>query len=381
MPNQASEIVQPRPTAQKILPLTSLRFLAALFVVLYHLSSEVGWLERNNLLGRTVKLGYTSVPFFFVLSGFVLAVAYLKSDRLIHTRNFLIARFARIYPALFACLLLDLPHFVYTEVRISHHSMLRIAGEVLASFAAIEAWFSRTPLLDVPSWSIGAEFFFYLIFPFVAVSIWRMRAKYLWILAVALYLSSNLVLWSFIRPGIDLFRLERNPISHVPEFLIGICLARLVHFTSQHLRWGTVVQRYSPIIALLSVAAFLAIPALALNIPETLLQHARLVPIFVGLIFAFSSGNKTIQTLFSPKWFVILGEASFALYLVHMPVMMLCWHQIRRHQLWFPVVFCTIVVLLSVASFFWLETPARMWILSRTHTRSREDLTTQAVAQ
>ncbi len=368
-------------TAQKILPLTSLRFFAAFYVLLFHLSRQIAWLSPPSFFGRFISLGYTAVSFFFVLSGFVLALAYLQSNASVDTRRFLTARFARIYPALFACLLLDLPHFLYYEIRLQHDSLPHILTGAAISFTALEAWFPRIAGIDGPSWSISVEFLFYLVFPFLAPPLWRMRSRLLWPTAAAFYLAGNFLVYVVYRAYGDSFALSYQPFTHLAEFLLGICTARLYLSSTKSPRLSAICRRFGTPAALLAAAAFLAIPALSLRIPVPYLQHALLVPIYSVLILAFASGSPLIAKLFSRNGFVLLGEASFALYLIHMPLMMLLRRPFQTHPYLTPPLFALIAVALSVGSFLYLEIPARRWILARLDTKSREDLTTQAVAQ
>ena len=60
------------PAVQHLEALTSLRFLAALYVLLYHYTGIPG----SVFEGQVARLGYTGVSFFFVLSGFILAHNY-----------------------------------------------------------------------------------------------------------------------------------------------------------------------------------------------------------------------------------------------------------------------------------------------------------------
>ena len=66
----------------KILPLTSLRFFASLYVVLYHTMARVFVHSRDlsTLHGRILDLGYIAVSFFFTLSGYILAVSLFTSS-------------------------------------------------------------------------------------------------------------------------------------------------------------------------------------------------------------------------------------------------------------------------------------------------------------
>ena len=77
--------------------LTSLRGIAALVVVVFHLFPMA--LGAENLPDAVAR-GYLGVDFFFLLSGFVLAHVYGKvfatQMRWIKVKSFLWARFARI---------------------------------------------------------------------------------------------------------------------------------------------------------------------------------------------------------------------------------------------------------------------------------------------
>src|SRR5215831_18077180 len=117
--------------------LTTLRFLAALHVILFHLRVE-GMLTGGpwwyqNFAG----IGYIGVNFFFVLSGFILVYTYDAAD--IAPRRFWQARFARIYPAyvfslvvtapffLFAMRHLNLPFFAWSERHLALGAILTVA--------------------------------------------------------------------------------------------------------------------------------------------------------------------------------------------------------------------------------------------------------------
>ncbi|MFD9319826.1 acyltransferase family protein [Streptomyces sp. NPDC060053] len=63
----------PAPNRDRLPSLTGLRFWAALLVVLYHLSRQVGIVPG---VSDVVWYGRSGVTFFFVLSGVVLAWTY-----------------------------------------------------------------------------------------------------------------------------------------------------------------------------------------------------------------------------------------------------------------------------------------------------------------
>src|SRR5690242_19654398 len=79
---------------KKLYALTSLRFVAAALIVLGHSQGTFG-IPKDAWAPFVMSQG---VSFFFVLSGFILTYVY-PSLKLFGIRRFLLARFARIWPA------------------------------------------------------------------------------------------------------------------------------------------------------------------------------------------------------------------------------------------------------------------------------------------
>ncbi len=109
----------------KVYPLTSVRFFVALMVVFHH--SAPAFLPyfhgmsmgavSGNLLGRMLISFTFSVSFFYLLSGYVLAMVYLRDGKAVNAKKFFAARFARIYPLYFVILVLDSPEVWLAEVQ------------------------------------------------------------------------------------------------------------------------------------------------------------------------------------------------------------------------------------------------------------------------
>src|SRR5690554_6456686 len=91
------------PYPHELKPLTSLRFLAAFWVLLYHFKDHLGLGLRQFGL---VADGYLGVDLFFTLSGFILAHVYLQSleGGRFGYGGFLKNRIARVYPMHLAAL-------------------------------------------------------------------------------------------------------------------------------------------------------------------------------------------------------------------------------------------------------------------------------------
>lgn len=149
--NQSFDSDQKRSASNRQLPsLTSLRGLAALWVVLYHYCVQcfpnLDAAQYTSFIGK----GYLAVDMFFMLSGFVMTHVYQRAfydpnGIKLHYRSFLIARFARLYPLHIFVLFL----FVVT-VLVSQLVTFPVTG----SFQGIPLEGPRTPLpLLLPTFS------------------------------------------------------------------------------------------------------------------------------------------------------------------------------------------------------------------------------------
>ena len=117
--------------------LTTLRFFAALHVVLFHMR-VVGILPGGPWWYQNfASIGFVGVNFFFVLSGFILVYTY--DGQQLNAAKFWRARFARIYPAyalslvvaapffMFAVRNLDLPFFAWSKAHFIPACVLTLA--------------------------------------------------------------------------------------------------------------------------------------------------------------------------------------------------------------------------------------------------------------
>ncbi|NOK14937.1 acyltransferase family protein, partial [Corallococcus exercitus] len=188
----------PRPSLPA---LTGLRFFAALHVVAFHVTPREG---RPGWLGALLDNGPASVTLFFILSGFVLAQAYLgsASPGPVSRRAFWVARLARIYPVYLLGLVLEAPPFFLAVLRQENGwtlpALQRLLGVGAAVTSLTQAWIPPAACAwNCPGWSLSAEAFFYLLFPVLAGPLVRLGAKGLGWAAVCLIASSALLygLW------------------------------------------------------------------------------------------------------------------------------------------------------------------------------------------
>ncbi|MEZ5976013.1 MAG: acyltransferase [Planctomycetota bacterium] len=139
--------------------LTIARFVAAIVVVLFHFAREaMGW-------SGAIVAGPQMVTFFFVLSGFVMAVTYALRPAC-SAGPYLWARLARIGPLYFVSLALMLASFLA-------RGRQPAPVDLALGAAFLQAWVPGHALaINPPAWSLSVEAFFYALFPLLWIG-WR----------------------------------------------------------------------------------------------------------------------------------------------------------------------------------------------------------------
>ncbi len=353
-------------TARPGIPaLTSLRFFAALWIVLFHIR-EIGlWRGGPALYRAVISLGYLGVSLFFVLSGFILV--YVYAGRAVSKRRFWQARFARVYPAYLFSLLLTAPSIVgmLPILRLTHGS----PAVAIASFPLLlEAWLPRDLFFwNVVAWSLSVEVFFYFVFPFALPLLERTsnQALRLWLLGAWL-LSLSITFTYFLRrpdgaawPNSQdnfLFWLNVvrfNPLVRLPEFLLGMGAGMVfLRARSQPRSW--------PVLAGLGLLVIGVI--FQRWIPYPVMHSGLLGPAFALLIYGFAA-RPVWSGLLAAKPLVLLGEASYSLYLLHVfpiALMVFAFHLDQSPHLAFVIgLYLVAVLLASIGVYLGLENPLR----------------------
>ncbi len=371
---------------EKIHALTSLRFFAALFVVQFH--AMWGFLPsvtHETWLGRVVTLGFVSVSFFFLLSGYILGVVYLRGGGPVRARDFFRARFARVYPLFFLTLVLDTPNLFLARLGTYglKSAVVKTSVTFLGNAAMLQAWILQLRGIDNPNWSLSVETIFYLSFPLLGVALWKLRGASLWLVAGLVYVGGQAVVL-LVAPHLnaDPDLAKFLPLLHLSTFALGVLVARWQSLQPRRVSPGAAPWLVTPwLVALLAAAGFAAVVYFAPAIPTANLYDGLLAPIFIGVIWAFSHPEWLPAKLLSAKWLVVLGEASFGLYLFHIPVLHLFEHLgWSRRTPFFPLYLASAIGL-SVVSFYFFETPMRKWILKRGRGHVKETMEVASDAQ
>jgi peptidoglycan/LPS O-acetylase OafA/YrhL len=383
----------PQPsTKPPILPLTSVRIFAALYVVLLHCTYWTGGYDVSTWFGRFVRNGYTAVGFFFTLSGYILAHVYLNTDRPFDRRSFWTSRFARAYPLLFASLLFDVPRNLF--IGVPHHNapanLVTTNVSLFTESLLLQSWSGIFRSLNAPSWSLSAEAFFYLLFPFLASWIWRHKAHRSLLAFIFLWLSAMLAptlvtLWqpqlftesttgSLLQQSVELM-----PIFRLFEFFAGVALCSIQHSIVSKLALSA-RHHFGYVSVTAAVVLFSIVIQFANRIPMLVMSDGFLLPVYGFAILGLINLTGWLQTLLSHKTLVVLGEASYAVYLLHLPLLFYFQHFFPMQTATSWLLYLAAVLLLSVASLFLLERPARKAILARATIRPSLTLNQELVS-
>jgi peptidoglycan/LPS O-acetylase OafA/YrhL len=353
--------------------LTTLRFFAAAEVVAFHVAqTQHGWAKPDGFLTGLVSGGHAAVAFFFVLSGFILAYAHLgKTERdscNVKATTFWRMRFARLAPAYYLALLLALPTAVHT-VEIYGPTWSLIAG--LSSVVLfLQVWWPPNAMLwNYPAWSLSVECVFYAFFP------WLTRASTRWSIAALLSTMYGLIVlvticretqpdplqfWAFF------------PILYLPLFVFGMALGRLYLFGPQ-----LSARRHAAVLGVGLCVLVLAFGG-AWLLPEWTRSDPAIVLIFALIIFG-GAGATSVATPLTHPGFVLLGEASYSIYILHIPfrdVWLSFTGEVMGLDLppWlnFPLYFVFLVIV-SVLVYRRFETPLRRCIAGYRTTDAAHD--------
>lgn len=336
--------------------LTGVRFLAAIAIVAHHFLAP-----ENAYAKAAIEHGLIGVSLFFILSGFILTYTYYAgSGRIKSTyRQFWRARFARIYPMYVVAMIAMAP------LMLAWGERTKIVYSGLGGIALIQAWlpFSMRDW-NPPGWSLSAEAFFYLLFPFAVNAISTLHRRAMIALLLFCWIASLIAPAIYVHEGtIDRDFWMFNPLVRLPEFLIGVIAGAL---WVQRDRAPLTLPTYT-----VELAGGVLIAILCIPMNEAYVMNGTWAPLTTLVIAGLADGRGPVARLLSKRFFVVLGEASFSLYIMHWPL----WHEARtaanrlhldaNSQAGFWGITLGVLIPASYLCFRFIEEPANRFLRAR----------------
>ncbi len=352
---------------ERFIALDGLRGVAALVVVAHH----IDW--PNHLTNIAfVRNGYLAVDLFFILSGFVICSSY--STKIVSgsgALQFIWLRFFRVYPLYLAVL----AAFVFVELAKlwSQKAGIIIPGqEPFTKGNSVDALVANVFLLqgfgifhrltwNGPSWSISCEFAAYLVFAFAAITGLLRRHSVIAIgalLAVMCYGTLALA-----RHTLDV-SYDWGAVRCLAGFFLG---AAIFEFTKTGLD-----QRGSGPSKALGVLETALI--ILLGVIMTVASGAAVVltiPVFIGLVAVLQRDTGPVARVLMSSPAQFFGRISYSIYMVQILSLVVLFDALKRVvpalqiNQWIGdmlvIVAIVTIVALSIATYAFIEAPARQW--------------------
>jgi peptidoglycan/LPS O-acetylase OafA/YrhL len=335
---------------ERFAALDAWRGLAALAVALYRLKADGHFYALNF-----VRHSWLFVDFFFVLSGFVIAFAYL--DRIEDTRStlkFTVRRFGRLWPLHIAMLLafvaLEGTHLLQGEPAFEGAK----APWTILPELALAHGLGITGLTDwnSPSWSISTEFWTYLVFAGLVLGFRREMA----LASTAVVVLSLGALVSVSTTGMDV-TFDYGFLRCLAGFFTGV-LTLIV--------WRAVKDKITmPTPTIMEIAMLVAIVVFVSAAGTSWLSFAApFVFAPAVLVFAFQRGALSQALLTRPMQ--ALGEWSYAIYMTAYFIALIFNLKLVPRFADAPmdavaVVYLGCVLVASWLAYRLIETPTRAW--------------------
>jgi peptidoglycan/LPS O-acetylase OafA/YrhL len=354
--------------------LDSWRGICAVLVVLFHA-------EGNGPFGSSafVRGAFLFVDFFFVLSGFVISAAYTtRIASREQFREFLLRRLGRVWPlhvaVLGALLALELAKVAAISAAGVQFNSPPFSGTLslhglLPSLLMVHAM-GLLPALtwNVPSWSIGAEFWTYIVF---ALLVWWRRAHRI-PLAVLIAAAAAALVIARSHTYMDV-TYDLGFARCLYGFFTGVVVHRLISArAAQTSTPGTV----SEIVAVAGAVLFVAMAHDG--------HWAFASPlVFAGVIWVFALSTGALSTLLHTAPLQAVGTWSYSIYMIHLFILGTI-HTLTRlvgprltgsalDRGWSRVAglpgvedgrivaFALLVIGVSALTYRWIEVPGQRW--------------------
>ncbi len=332
--------------------LDSVRGIAALMVVIYHVINAHWGYYTISKLSFFVINGVDAVSLFFVLSGLVLSYKYLQKPNIvpeIQYKNFVIGRFFRLYPVYLVVLII---------LYIQKHQDVLMSKVFISDIVHNRDYLAQYVLLVrgyldkicTPAWSLAVEIALSLMVPLLIIVL--RTNKQMFLLFIPLLLFANKFYYNIF----------------VLHFMLGILITNNFEYINNCKQGAIYKYRYILLLAsflLFSWRIILMLHPLPYTIQKIVDEVLYLdTYIITGIgaagILVFIINSERIQKILSIKPLLFLGKISYSMYLCHwiFPVIIMSnWellkNKIGENNMFLFMLFFVLIATLLCATFLY----------------------------
>ncbi|MBT2759839.1 acyltransferase [Paenibacillus sp. ISL-20] len=361
---------------KRYVELDSLRGIVALCVIFYHfvfIMSEVpDWIQFVNITPlRFLRGGHEAVIFFFVLSGFVLSLPFLKQTRKKYI-SFLTARVFRIYVPYISILILALLLYyaTYSASMINNHwwSTPITMGELFRQLLLVPEF--NDSAINPVVWSLTQEMRISIIFPLIIIAIMKFR----WYINITLgvFLSVLSLALNYFFPSTYLNPISTNyfyTLHYIGMFIVGALLALNKDKIVNSIKSSTRAHKY---LLLLAGIIFYSYSGGIDKVLKKIFSSNQGLPwmnliadwgitLGVALIIISALSIVKLSNILKLRPFTFLGDISYSLYLVHAVILLSFIHLFQNSVALWQLELLVLIVVIPVAylCYLFIELPSK----------------------
>lgn len=355
--------------------LTALRGIAAVWVALFHLNAAILNIQLPHFAGMLIGNGYLMVDLFFIMSGFVIMYVYGEGfSRQITSpglNQFYIARFARIYPLhLFTLVLLVADRWLFNDwSTVGDPAAIPVHILLLQSFGL-----QKVLTWNGPSWSISAEWYICMFFPWMAL-FYHQRRKTASLVFFVIITASYLFLLSrsgpiaithpsrWLRYSMDI--IAYGFLRGAGGFILGILIFGIYANDRARNVFSKDIVTYGMIV--------ITLYCLYKNISDVLS-----ILTFPGLVLSFAANKGSLYRVCSFRSIQFLGKISYSIYLMQLIVIHFFLAGLRSHasftgfpfpgtfpmsfRVLYQAAFLLILTATATITYYGIEDPCRKYL-------------------
>lgn len=310
-----------------------LRFFAAFTVVLFHLNQAIPHVD--NWYRNTVKYGWLGVPVFFVISGYCIILSAHNSRNI---KDFLCRRFFRIFPPYWFSILVVCLAACFQKLYIGSNSVQHFPQNLTGIMAMLSL--TTTPLTPINTinwvyWTLTTELFFYLT---VCIALLLSKTRIIYLILIVSVLATAVL--PHEKNGLLFF------LDQWPAFGLGVCV---YYFFKEKNK--------------LSWLLFWLLLAFNLyGMFHKYYQPEYIVAALLTTVLILISNYRSLPNNILAK----LGQHSYSVYLIHVPVGVFIIQEFERTQIQqnvyinciYDLAVYSIVALLAWLMFKYIEKPS-----------------------